>query len=152
MKASKYNICLPYESDYIIFNGVTKRFFRVSSHNKENFLQILSSPDDYQELYAPFIARMTEEGFVVNDNTDELDIIRKQYEQKRSSNTYHLMILPTYQCNVRCWYCTQKHRNAKLSKDDIIKIKKHIEWYLSHHTLEGLHLSWFGGEPTLNFN
>lgn len=67
MKASKYNICLPYESDYIIFNGVTKRFFRVSSHNKDNFLQLLSSPDDYQELYAPFIAKMTEEGFVVND-------------------------------------------------------------------------------------
>ena len=151
MKTSKYNICFPYEDDYIIFNGVTKRFFRVSSHNKDKFLQILSSPDDSQETYAPFVTRMMEEGFIVNDDTNELDIIRKQYQQMRSSKIYQLMILPTYQCNVRCWYCTQHHRNVMLSKEDIKKIKKHIEWYLSQHELEGFHLSWFGGEPMLNF-
>lgn len=32
MKASKYNICIPYKEGYAIFNGVTKRFFLVSSH------------------------------------------------------------------------------------------------------------------------
>lgn len=151
MKASKYNICIPYKDSYVIFNGVTKRFFLVSSHNKDSFLQIISSPDDYQENYTPFVRRMAEEGFIVNDDSDELDTVRKQYEQMKNSSFYHLMILPTYQCNVRCWYCTQHHRNVMLSENDVAKIKKHIEWYLSHHDLEGFNLSWFGGEPMLNF-
>ena len=97
MRASKYNICIPYKDGYVIFNGLTKRFFLVSSHNKDS-LQIISSPDDYQETYTPFIRRMAEEGFIVKDDTDELDTVRKQYEQMRNSSFYHLMILPTYQC------------------------------------------------------
>jgi uncharacterized protein len=152
MKPSKYNICLPYEDKYVIFNGVTKRFFFVSNRNKESFVQILSSPDDYIEDYAPFLKRMADEGFIVEDSVDELEVIKQQYESMNNSDYYHLMILPTYACNVSCWYCTQHHRNVHLSDADIEKIQKHIAYYLTEHQLKGLHLSWFGGEPLLDFH
>ena len=144
MKPSKYNICLPYEDKYVIFNGVTKRFFFVSNRNKESFVQILSSPDDYIEDYAPFLKRMADEGFIVEDSVDELEVIKQQYESMNNSDYYHLMILPTYACNVSCWYCTQHHRNVHISDADVEKIKKHIAYYLTEHQLKGLHLSWFG--------
>ena len=152
MKSSKYNICLPYEKKYVIFNGITKRFFFVSSHNKEAFMQILSAPNDYIGEYAPFLIRMADEGFIVEDSVDELEVIKQQYESMNNSDYYHLMILPTYACNVSCWYCTQHHRNMHLNDADVERIKKHIAYYLTEHHLKGLHLSWFGGEPLLDFH
>lgn len=151
MKSSKYNICLPYEGNYVIFNGITKRFFQVSSHNKNAFLQILSAPDEYVGKYDSFLNRMVDEGFIIDNSVDELEVIKQQYESMNDSDYYHLMILPTYACNVSCWYCTQKHRNVYISDEDVEKIKKHIVYYLTEHHLKGLNLSWFGGEPLLNF-
>ena len=131
MKPSKYNICLPYDNKYVIFNGVTKRFFLVSSQNKEAFMQILSAPDDYQEQYALFLKRMSDEGFIINDDVDEFEVIRKQYERMNHGSTYKLMILPTYACNVNCWYCIQEHRNIQLSDENVDRIKKHIRYPLA---------------------
>lgn len=152
MKPSKYNICLPYDDKYVIFNGVTKRFFPVSSQNKDAFLQILSAPDDYQDQYAPFLNRMADEGFIIEDAVDELEVIKQQYAELTHGNSYKLMILPTYACNVSCWYCTQKHRNMQLSDDDVKRVKAHIAYYLTHNEIKRLQLSWFGGEPLLNFH
>lgn len=150
MKPSKYNICLPYDDKYVIFNGVTKRFFLVSSKNKDTFLQILDSPNNYQEQYAPFLQQMAEEGFIIEDSIEELKVIQQQYENLNNGTTYKLMILPTYACNVNCWYCTQKHRNKKLSNNDVKRIKAHIVYYLTHNDIKQLNLCWFGGEPLIN--
>lgn len=151
MKSSKYNICLPYEDKYIIFNGVTKRFFLVSNQNKNAFLQILSAPDDSLGVYDSFLKQMTDEGFIIEDNIDELEIVRQRYQEYLNNNEYRLMILPTYSCNVACWYCIQRHQSLRLTEDDVERIKKHIEYYFSTYSLKGLHLSWFGGEPLLDF-
>lgn len=152
MKPSKYNICLPYEDKYIIFNGVTKRFFLVSSQNRDAFLQILESPDEYQKEYTPFIQRMVDEGFIINDSIDELEVVRKQYYDINHGDVYKLMILPTYACNVSCWYCIQNHRDMRLSGSDVDKIKQHINHYLTFNNIKTLELSWFGGEPLLSFD
>lgn len=151
MKKSKYNICLPFEGKHIIFNGVTKRFFMVSNQNKEAFLQILSDPDEYTDSYGPFLQRMKDEGFIVEDSIDEFGVVQQQYETLREGKVYQLMILPTYNCNVRCWYCTQHHKNIRLTTDDVQRIKNHISFYLSHHDIDGLRIMWFGGEPLLGF-
>ena len=38
----------------------------------------------------------------------------------------HLMILPTFKCNLSCWYCIQEHNGADMSDDTVIKVKKHL--------------------------
>lgn len=152
MKPSKYNICLPYDDRFVVFNGVTKRFFLVSSQNKEAFLRILSTPDEYKEQYAPFLKQMAGEGFIIEDDVDELEVIKQQYHDLTHDNSYKLMILPTYACNVSCWYCTQNHRNMQLSDDDIERVKKHIAYYLPHNDIKRFQLAWFGGEPLLSFH
>lgn len=152
MKPSKYNICLPYNDRFVIFNGITKRFFLVSSQNKEVFLQILSTPDEFKEQYAPFLQRMAKEGFIIENSIDELEVIKQQYVDITHDSCYKLMILPTYACNVSCWYCTQNHRNMQLSDDDVERVKKHIAYYLTHNDIKRFQLAWFGGEPLLTFH
>lgn len=152
MKPSKYNICLTLDNKCILFNAISKRFFYISKDNKESFLQILSAPDEYAEEYGTFIEKMKDQGFIVQDSYDELNIIKQRYERHIHLDTYILMILPTYACNVACWYCTQRHRNLHLKDEDIDKIKKHIVFHLEHNDIKGLQLSWFGGEPLIDFH
>lgn len=58
MKSSYYDICLPFEDGHIIFNSITRRFFRVSDRNKDAFLEILSAPDRYRDKYESFLKKM----------------------------------------------------------------------------------------------
>lgn len=154
MKPSKYNYFLPWSEDRtLFFNGLTKRFFFVSPQNKEIFIDVIQDPDKNEENYKPFIYRMMNEGFIVNDTTNELEKIEEQFDILRSPNSYMIMILPTYQCNVRCWYCIQEHADMTISVETVNRIKRHIERYLKgHKEIEHLQISWFGGEPTLRFD
>lgn len=153
MKTSKYNYFIPYGDRHIIFNGLTKRFFLVSDKNNAKFVDIISNPDkeDYQKKYAPFLDRMKNEGFVVEDQIDEMDLVRKEFERQRHSDQYMLMILPTYQCNLRCWYCIQEHQNVNMTEEMVVRIKKHIKKYLLESGVKRFRLSWFGGEPLLAY-
>ena len=151
MKESEYNYSVTIDkATEIIFNGRTKRFFMVSHENLFRFLEILKHPDAYKTQYAPFVMRMLNEGFVVNDEDDELEMIKKTYETYLRPNSFMLMILPTYQCNVRCWYCTQKHQDVRMSDDTLSRLKRHIKNELKNNkNIQDFYISWFGGEPLL---
>lgn len=151
MKTSDYNYFIPYKEGHIFFNGITKRFFLASEKNHAKLMDIISRPGYYGEKYAPFLERMLVEGFVVEDDVQEMDIIRDEFDRKRNSDQYTLMILPTYDCNLRCWYCIQEHQNMTLSDETVARIKKHIEKYLLKNEIKELRLSWFGGEPLLAY-
>lgn len=153
MKTSRYNYFIPYGGKHIFFNGLTKRFFFVSNKNHLRFIDIITNPgvEKYQEKYTPFLEKMKNEGFVLEDNVDEMELVRNEFEQQRFSDQYMLMILPTYQCNLRCWYCVQEHQNVNMTEDMVAKLKKHIEKYLLEHNIKRFRLSWFGGEPLLAY-
>lgn len=153
MKASKYNYFIPYGCKHIFFNGLTSRFFLVSDKNRERFIDIISNPDNngYKEKYAIFLEKMKNEGFVLDDNVDEIELVHKEFERQRHPEQYMLMILPTYQCNLRCWYCIQEHQNVNITEEMIVRIKKHIEKYLLENEIKQFRLSWFGGEPLLGY-
>lgn len=58
-----------------------------------------------------------------------------------------LTIMPTEACNFRCTYCYEPHAPAFMSSDTIERIKEYIA--RQSETAENVHISWFGGEPTL---
>ena len=83
-----------------------------------------------------FFGKESAEGFVVEDDVQEMDIIREEFDRKRNSGQYTLMVLPTYDCNLRCWYCIQEHQNMTLSDETVARIKKHIEKYLLENEIK----------------
>ncbi|MDE6577132.1 MAG: radical SAM protein, partial [Muribaculaceae bacterium] len=94
---------------------------------------------------------LNDNGFIVNDNIDEMEILRKLFISYKESPEYSLMILSTYSCNFSCWYCIQRHQNENLNESTIQKIEKHISKYLTENNIKSFQISWFGGEPLLNF-
>ncbi len=154
MKQSLYNIFIPISTEEtLVFNGMSKKFFTFSSGNISKLKEVLGSPDKYSQLeeYQNFTSMLRSNGFIIDDTTDEFGILKKLFINYKEAPTYSLMILTTYACNFSCWYCVQKHKPAFLKSETIARIKKHIPNYLLENGIKSFEISWFGGEPLLNF-
>ncbi len=68
----------------------------------------------------------------------------------KSSNVARLGLILTTACNLRCKYCyvIYDHKPLHMKKDYAVRI---LEEYAKRQT-DAIHLSFFGGEPTLNFD
>lgn len=95
---------------------------------------------------------MMQTGFVIDDKTDENERIKQKYHALRHENEYEIMILPTYQCNLRCWYCIQEHQDNWIDDETINRIKLLVKSKLSDEEIKHLSISWFGGEPLLSYD
>ena len=153
MKPCRFNYFVEHKGRHVVFNGLTKRFFFVSEKNHLEFERIISAPNDEasQKKYVSFLDRMRLEGFVLDDDVDERKLLEEELARQRFPDQYMLMVLPTYQCNLRCWYCIQKHQSVSLSAETAMRIKRHISIYLVENSIKKFRLSWFGGEPLLGY-
>lgn len=152
MKASKYNYIVQYGDKAIFFNGLTESFFLVTLENISSIQNIIDNPNENIDVFTDFIDTMKSKGFIVPEGTNELEYVKTKYDILRKRHQYFLMILPTYQCNLRCWYCTQNHKDMFMSDEIVESIKKLIKQKISDDNITELHLSWFGGEPLLAYD
>lgn len=151
MTNSAYNYILPYNGKHIIFNGISQKFFVTTDRHIEDYIRLIENPDSNLETYGAFIGRLQKSGFVIDDTSDERQLIVEKISKLRRPEMYFLMILPTYQCNLRCRYCIQDHEDLLMTDQTASRLKKLIENKLNDRALSHLHLSWFGGEPLMAY-
>lgn len=76
---------------------------------------------------------------------------RESFERERAfslrNDSFHLILLPTEQCNFRCTYCYEDFSIGRMSPGTVQGVKRLIDRRLDE--LSSLHVSWFGGEPLL---
>lgn len=152
MKTSRYNYIIPFGNKYVFFNGVTEKFFLISKERLDAYKRVIEFPEENREAFGPFLDKMKRMGFVVNDGINEMDSIKKKFKALTVPHQYFLMVLPTYECNLRCWYCIQKHENLFMSDQVLANLKQLIKRKLQDDSITDLHLSWFGGEPLLAYD
>lgn len=152
MKASNYNYEIVDNDSVIFFNGITESSFRTSKKNASSFSTIINNPEPHYDTFKDFIDKMIAQGFIIDESADETQLIREKYDALRKPRVYSIMILPTYQCNLRCWYCIQDHANDWMSDEDIQLIKARLTKMANNQEIEHLNISWFGGEPMLAFD
>lgn len=133
-------------------NGISEKFFKVSTSSADKVEYLLEHEKECLEQFPSFYEKMRKGYFIVdNDQVDE-SLLTKKFTDVKHPEIFRLMILPTYQCNLRCWYCTQDHENYFMSKEIINRIKKLIDRELKRDDIKHLTLSWFGGEPMLCYD
>jgi uncharacterized protein len=90
--------------------------------------------------------------FIIPMDLDEMDIIN--FRNKRDiflDNSYNIVIMPTLDCNFKCWYCYETHNKEKMSTSTQKNILKFIEKQIDECKPPKINLRWFGGEPLLCF-
>lgn len=152
-KLSKYIYILQKDSgNSILFSGITKKFLLVEKRNVPQYVMLLRQLSKMSEIpveYQPVFEKMKEVGFLVEEHVDELASVLAGEEANVNSDAYQTMVIPTYDCNYSCWYCTQRHRPTLLDGLQVQKIKRHITSRLQNGKATSFCLCWFGGEPLI---
>ncbi len=152
MKASRYNIILRDSGFSYWYNSLSNRFFRLSESVCDKLERNIASSDDIESFPQSFYEKLVDFGFIIDDKIDELEKVREKNESAIRSKDYFLVILPTLDCNFKCWYCIQDHIVSKMSFNTLEKLKNHIKYMLSDCKITSLSIEWFGGEPFMYFD
>ena len=151
MKVSYYNIYVEEDKCIICYNTISDSFALVS---KADFVKLRTDLSVLKENSSRVYEALVEKGFIIADEVDEFGLLEQEYnKQVHHSSSYEMTILPTLDCNLRCWYCYEKHKvGSRFQVDVPDKIIKHIEHVFQERSyLDTLSVSLFGGEPLLYF-
>lgn len=150
MKISAYTYFVSKKENVICYNTFSDSLILISQNAYNNFIanDLISFRNNYPKVFDAFVNN----GFIIDDDKNELDLIRKaNYDIVHKSKYYHLVILPTIDCNLRCWYCFETHLRGRISTEIKKRITKHVQRKIDKNEIDSLFLDFFGGEPLLNF-
>lgn len=152
-KWSKYNYLYDNGENFILFNLASKAYLalvpQLAKLVEEKKEEIDTLADIHPELYEV----LKEKGFVVDNGLDEVESLLKRWRKiENSKKSYSIIVLPTLDCNCRCWYCYERHNaGTNMTPQTVELVKKHINLKTSDPELQHFHLSFFGGEPLMCF-
>lgn len=130
---------------------LNQSYFRLTKTLGIKIEELLSDIPQLKELTPTMYDKLAANGFIIDQNIDELNIVRERYESAVHSKDYFLVILPTLNCNYSCWYCIQDHIPSIMSQATQESIKRHIDYMIDVKEINSLHIEWFGGEPFMFF-
>ena len=143
----KYLLTAETEDGLLLYNVVTSEMVLLDNLEKKVFESLPS-------VHTPEIDEMIARHYVVEEGLDESKsvnelraLIKKLEPSKRVSG---FTILPTTECNARCYYCFQSnHKHCTLSESMIPSI---IDYITAKCKSEPIEICWFGGEPLVANN
>lgn len=153
MKISKYTFVLPQEEDCaIIFNCRTEALAVIENELAE--LLSNSTLDIIKCRHSAFFEFLKEKKFIVDCfSIEEDDVISDWKKTDINKDFFGIFINPTLDCNLRCWYCFEKHVKGSLINTEIFSsIVNLIKKKIKEDGVKDLSLSLFGGEPLIAFN
>lgn len=151
-KKSRYNIINDIENgDSLIFNSFTGAF-GILKHNVKRVYERIENidVDNLDNDVKKHISVMIENGFIIDDDIDELGIIKLKENILRYSDkfTKYLTIVPTMDCNMICQYCFEsKGKTIKMTKETMDLVVEFTRKFIDG--AQRLDVTWFGGEPLL---
>lgn len=151
MKTSSYNYILYKDGFSYWFNGISKSYFRLSQELGKKIEKMLLLDPNVLLKQQKIAMKLIDNGFLIDEKTNELELIRKKNVESINDQNYYLIVLPTLNCNFACWYCIQDHIPSAMTPETINKVKAHIHKIIFEDRISSLHLEWFGGEPFMYF-
>ncbi|WP_288590599.1 SPASM domain-containing protein [uncultured Prevotella sp.] len=153
MKRNYYQLNTKVDEDYYLYINFMNNSHVILNHEFHEMYSKTANLDLLKKQNPKLYDTLVEHGFLVNDDFDELSYI--EFEKKKSkfdNSLYHIVINPTLDCNLSCWYCYEKKQKYSVISSDVIEgIKKNIVLHNDHTPFRTLKLSFFGGEPFLQF-
>ena len=129
MKLSRFNVWTPENDSIILYNSLTGALITFEAIYYDRVFQALSA-GNLSGLPDKFLPILVEDGFLVEDQFDELEAIRNLVVRRQQLvGEYFFSILLSLSCNFRCGYC---HNS---------------EFVLA----EKIAVDWYGGEPLISF-
>jgi uncharacterized protein len=139
LKFSRYNICSnKINGNILIYNSLTQNIGEFSDEEYQDLLQGNSIDK-----------KLIKFGFLVPKEIDEFKVATKFCENQRNINgSLSVTIVPSLMCNFSCGYCYNGIHQSESKNNFAIKAAiNYIKTTLTQK--QSLHVTWYGGEPTL---
>lgn len=152
-KLSKYNYLLSRDNSTLLYNCASDGLLLLVPQLVELIKQNAEQPECIKNIHEDLFQALETKGFIVSDEKDEIEsFIDRLKEEESSPAKFSIIINPTMDCNLRCWYCYENHTQGTIMSSQVINsIKNLIHKKLENPDLKELHLSFFGGEPLIQF-
>lgn len=154
MKYSQFNSIVYIDERYYLYNSFNQKFLIIDTLLKD-LLEASKNEniDNLEEVHPTFYSYLIEEGFIISDDIDEVEKVKKISKSIDENETSFLLTInPTMNCNFKCWYCYETHvKTSNFSQDMIERVGKFIERTTQKEKMSLFQLSFFGGEPLLYF-
>lgn len=154
MKLSFYNYEENNGESYILYNCRTDELLFLNESLKKIWIENSTKQlDRIGEIYPDFFQYLRDKGFIVDDSVDEqAEFLSTLQKEDTNEDYFSIIVNPTLDCNMRCWYCYEKHLSDSYMNNDIMeRVLNLAKKKISNPKLKTFAISFFGGEPLLSF-
>lgn len=108
--------------------------------------------EELKEKDPVFFSTMYKLGVIEDLETNLSEVLlMKNRRAVFSKESFRLIILPTLNCNFRCWYCYETREKRIMDVDVVDAIIELIRKQIVEVRISQLRIDWFGGEPLLGY-
>ncbi len=108
--------------------------------------------EELKEKDPVFFSTMYKLGVIEDSGTNLSEVLlMKNRRAVFSKESFRIIILPTLNCNFRCWYCYETREKGIMDNDVINAIIELIRKQITEIRVSQLRIDWFGGEPLLGY-
>lgn len=138
----KYLLKTQVEDGLLLYNVVTSEMILLEGEEEKLFGGL---PAPHDPAMDELIARhfLVPEGFDESKSVEQLRALLKKLEPSR--RVYGFTILPTTECNARCYYCFESDYPRCTMTDQIVDDV--VSYIADKCKGEPIEICWFGGEP-----
>jgi len=148
MKLSMFNVWND-DDPLIIYNAKTGALATFEPPYRAPVLAALTNHNP-SLLPQEFVEILTEDGYLVGKETDELAYIQGLVEARQKLTAeYYFSILLSLACNFDCFYCFEDHTGKILDAAVAQRLIAMMERIAP--TAKKIAIDWYGGEPLLSF-
>ncbi len=147
---SKYNYLFKSSKfGFLLYNSLSNSFAEL---NEEAFLYLkeIERTGSFKFRKSKFINYLIEMKALVNNDKDMFYKLQHEtYISRYQNSSLNLTINPTLKCNFSCSYCFEENKAIKSMNDEV---EDAIINFIKNKQLKKVHITWFGGEPLLEYN
>lgn len=151
MKKSLYNHLSFIDESWVLYNAFTDEVSVLAPEVKELYEK--HDVDEIRKIHPEFYDYLQVKQFLVPENENESSKCIAQWDKEDNDpSSFSLTVNPTLDCNMSCWYCYEKHQVNRTMKEEISeRVYKFIANKMADPLLKSFDLSFFGGEPLIQF-
>lgn len=128
----------------LLYNMKNEYFIRYDLKDFKNKEELLESKDVCEYLNS--------KEFFKNENENENETIEKMHNSAvKSAENMMLILKISKKCNFKCIYCYESLDKKEMDDHTMEILLLYIENELKKGLIKKLNISWFGGEPLINY-
>ena len=130
------------ENGLLLYNIVTSEMILLDESEKRLF-------ECLPAVYNPKMNELIRRHFIVDESLNEHKSVRELRalinKLEPSKRVTGFTILPTTECNARCYYCFESDHKRCTITDEMVQVV--IDYIVAQSKSKPIEITWFGGEP-----